>query len=183
MAKQNKLSTSQIGLIESLISEKYKDGTGILSEIDKASNVNMKLNIVNHRLNYLLYKLDNSKGELFPYFSDKSGLKKFCDYLLFVEENNYLYLFLIELKRGTISATKQLKASNCFAEFLFDTARRIGLEISGNLEIRKIRISEERTRKSYKGYSKPKDLIYDENEIINYDRKDSFRIKEIIAVN
>lgn len=182
MAKQNN-TISQLDLIDKLLSDKYKDISGYLTEIDRANDVNMNIKIADHRINHLLYKIDSKgKEDLFPYFNDITGLKKFCDYILFAEVDNYLYLLLIELKKGTSSAVKQLKASNCFAEFILSSAKRIGIEITENTSIYKIRISEDKIRKCNKGKTKPMELTKDENDIINYNRID-FRIKEVISVN
>jgi len=76
----------------------------------------MKRKIVVHNgITHLLYKYDPDTIKIFPYFSNKTGLHKICDYILFASEGQHLHLLLIELKLGTASATNQLIASECFA--------------------------------------------------------------------
>ena len=73
-----------------------------------------------------------------------SGLKKICDYILFAEEGDYLFIFLIELKKGTESAKKQLNASQEFVNYIINSAQRIGKAIDEKIAFRQIRVSEKR---------------------------------------
>ena len=107
---------------------------------------------------------------------------KICDYLLFAEHGHHLYLLLIELKKGTDSANKQLIASHCFADFIIASAKRIGITLTENIVIYKIRVSEERAKKRNRS-TKIKQLVPDQNGIINYDHSEVFRIKEIIEID
>lgn len=56
------------------------------------------------------------------------GLRQFCDYILLMEKNNKLYVFLIELKSGNPKdAGKQLDAAEIFMDYIRRTAERIKL--------------------------------------------------------
>jgi hypothetical protein len=180
-----KQQISQIDLIKTLLDNNHIDESKVLIEKEKNHNgisFEMKREIKCHRdINYVLYRFDPTKIKLFPYFSSESGLHKICDYFLFAEEGQHLYLLLIELKKGTESAQKQLLASHCFADFIIASARRIGFPLTDNIVIHKIRVSEERAKKRNKN-TKPKQLTADVNGIINYDHSNCFRIKEIIEI-
>ncbi len=183
MAKQQ---ISQLDLIKTLLDSSHIDDSKVLQEIDKnhkGASFEMRRQIIcHHGIEYTLYRFDPSKVKLFPYFSTKSGLHKICDYILFAEEGQHLYLLLIELKKGTESANKQLAATQCFAEFIISTARRIGIQLTEHLVIHKVRVSEERAKQRNRG-TKLKKLVADQNGIINYDHSAVFRIKEILEVD
>lgn len=180
-----KQQNSQLDLIRTLLNSAYIDNNKILIEKEIASNgkpFEMRRNIIAHRdITFLLFRFD-TKLKLFPYFNELTGLNKVCDYMLFAEEGDHLFLLLIELKKGTESALKQLAASESFAHFIIDAARRVGILLTENIHIKKIRISEERAKRRNRG-SKIKDLTEDENGIINYDHSFDFRIKEILETH
>lgn len=182
MAKQQ---DSQLDIVRTLLDNSFIDHNKILIEKEIAANgkpFEMRRNIIAHRdINFLLFRFD-TKTRLFPYFNELSGLNKVCDYILFVEEADHLYLLLIELKKGKESALKQLAASESFAHFIIASARRIGILLTENIHIKKIRISDERAKRRNRG-SKIKELLEDENGIINYDHSCDFRIKELLQTH
>ena len=54
------------------------------------------------------------------------GLNKFCDYILLVQHTDGLYVFLLEMKRGTNEGYEiQLEASKCFFDYILRSAERI----------------------------------------------------------
>ncbi|WP_369013852.1 hypothetical protein [Flavobacterium anhuiense] len=178
MAKQ---IVDQLDLIQTLLEDKFLEkGNNAKVLIEK--NI-MKRNIViNNGIKYLLYRYDPDKTKLFPYFSRTSGLHQICDYILFATEGKHLHLLLIELKLGTESATNQLIASECFIEFLLNSAKRIGINLTNNIHVKKIRVSEERAKKRNRK-TKPGKLEFDQNGIINYDHSEVFRIKEVLDID
>ena len=181
MAKQQ---INQLELIETLLNKSYKDDSKVLSEKEKLANgekFEMNRIIVCHNIDFLLYRLDPNKIKLFPYFNNVSGLKKVCDYILFAKEGEYLYILLIELKKGKESASKQLNAATAFSEYILVAARRVGINIIENIKTIKIRISEERAKKRNQK-TKSKKLSFDENGILNYDHPTAFRLREIFEV-
>lgn len=109
---------------------------------------------------YTLYKFDPTKYDLFPFFSksDKvSGLRDVCDYILFVDYAERLYILLFELKHSNNyndKAKRQLNATECLIEYIIKSAERIQKTIDrSQIAIRKILIQE------FTG--KPKTRIYD----------------------
>lgn len=171
---------NQLDLIESLLSDKFLlKGKNAKVLCEKKI---MERNIVLHNgITHLLYKYDPDKTQFFPYFSSKAGLHKICDYILFATEGPHLYILLIELKFGTESATNQLIASECFVEFVINSAKRVGIELTNNIHIKKIRVSEERSKRRNRT-TKYKKLEVDQNGVINYDHSEVFRIKEVLEV-
>lgn len=177
--------SSQLELIKTLLHDSYlekgNDAKKLIERDDLTGKIIMERSIVDDKIEYLLYRYDPNKVKIFPYFADISGLKKICDYILFAEENHHLSLLLIELKLGIESARNQLIASECFVEFMIKSAKRVGIELTENISIKKIRVSEERAKKRNR-QTKQGSLKYDENNIINYDHDNAFRIKEILGV-
>lgn len=176
MAKQ---LVNQLDLIQTLLEDKYleKDKDAFVLYEKKI----MKRRIVVHNgITHLLYKYDPDKIKIFPYFSNKTGLHKICDYILFASEGQHLHLLLIELKLGTASATNQLIASECFAEFIINSAKRVGIKLTNNIHIKKIRVSEERANRRNRTTKRGK-LESDKNGIINYDYSD-FILKEVLDI-
>lgn len=197
MAKQK--NNKQLELIQTLLNDAYLQKNDdakflqekenvkskILEEDKPKAKIMMQREIKTHEgLEYLLYKFDEGKKELFPFFFSKSGNKRICDYFLFVEEKELLYVFVIELKLGaTVAATNQLEAAECFAEFIVKSAQRLNAGFSSNFIIRKIRICEERGKQAQKRLTKVKPLVeFNENGIINYDHFKGFMIKYVLDV-
>jgi hypothetical protein len=178
-----KTKTSQLDVIRSLLCNSFIDKNSVLKEkgtTNKGGAFEMRRTIHNHRdLNYILFRFDPDKVNLFPYFNQLSGLKKICDYVMFVEEGSNLYILVIELKLGRESASRQLEASKCFIDFIMCSGKRIGMELADWYKIGRIRISEERSKKRNR-HTKVRPLHLDENGIINYDHSDCFRIKEVL---
>ncbi len=172
---------NQLDLIQTLLDDKYLlKGNDAKVLIEK--NVMIRNIVVHSGISHLLYRYDPDKIKLFPYFSNRSGLNKICDYILFASEGQHLYLLLIELKFGTESATNQLIASECFAEFILNSAKRVGIELTNNIHLKKIRVSEERSKRRNRT-TKPRMLELDQNGIINYDYSDVFRLKAVLDIH
>ena len=176
---------SQLELIKTLLHDTYLEkgeyAKNLIERDDSTGKTIMTRSIVADKIDYLLYRYDPNEVKIFPYFADKSGLKKICDYILFTEEEQHLTILLIELKLGTESARNQLIASECLAEFMLSSAKRVNIELTENISIKKIKVSDERAKKRNRK-TKPGSLKYDENNIINYDHDDVFRIKEVLGV-
>ena len=111
---------------------------------DRGRPFEMKFEVVsNADIDYRLYRFELDD---FPFFKNISGLKKMCDYILFAEENNYLHIFLIELKLSPMSAKKQLIAAEEFAKFLINSCSRVGMVID-NFSVKKVRICQKFIKK------------------------------------
>lgn len=89
---------------------------------------------------YRLYRFDPNKGDLFPFFSKVKGrnIKNICDFFIFVSYNDILYAVLVEHKSGSGSSNAQLKASECFINYVRSTLKRIGRD--DNCKIIKVRL-------------------------------------------
>ena len=134
---------SKLEIINEILDPKYKSSNQV-SLIENGQSggkkFEMNYNIISGKIEYSLFRLDPNQLDFFPYFTNESGLKKICDYFLFAEHENYLYVFLIEMKKSPKSARKQLVASKIFIEFVIKSAQRIGKEIDDKIAIRLIRI-------------------------------------------
>ncbi len=181
MGVKNNSSKSRIEIFDEILNEKYKDTSGELFEINKDRKgriFRMSRKIVDKRLRYSLYKFDCDE-DVFPFFKDRSGIKKVCDYLMFVEESGHFFVLLIELKLGTKSAKQQLDAGECFANFLVSTVDRLNVEFSVNedcFHVRKIRVSESVSPKE----TSNRDLEVKENGVIEHFHESSFFIGEYL---
>ncbi len=176
MAKQ---TVNQLDLIKQLLHDDYLE-KGSDAKILREEGV-MERNIIGHPgVNYLLYRYDPDKVTLFPYFAKTSGLRRVCDYFLFATEGQHLHILLIELKLGTESATNQLIASECLAKFILNSAKRVGIELTEHIYIKKVRVSEERAKKRNRK-TKPEPIEY-VNDILNYDHSKDFRLKECLDI-
>jgi hypothetical protein len=175
MAKQ---LVNQLDLIKQLLHDDYLEKGNDAKKLREKGL--MERNIISHGIDYLLYRYDPDKVNLFPFFATTSGLRKICDYFLFATEGSHLHILLIELKFGTESATNQLIASECLADFILKSAERIGIHLTEHIHIKKVRVSEKRA--NIKRKTKPSSIQYDVNKILNYDYVQDFRLKELLDV-
>lgn len=176
---------SRLRAINEILHEKYLDENDFLIETDKDQKgirFEMKRKIVAKAgLNYTLYKFD-AQDTIFPYFkaSGVDNLKKMCDYVMFVEDGSHLFVFLIELKKGSESAKKQLEAGECFTNYIISTVKRLNIEFEvtdANLHFRKIRISESQSKKT----TLYKDLLIHDSGVIDHKHPQIFILNEYIS--
>jgi hypothetical protein len=176
---------SKLDIINSILNENFKDESEFLSEKDKdkhGKDFEMKRKIIGgNQLSYCVYKYDVAK-DILPFFKTTgvTGLKKICDYLLFIEEGEHLFVFLVEMKKGTESAKRQLDAGQCFSEYIISTINRLNLDIgisNQNLHFRKIRISESKSKK----VTLKKGIIEKENGVIEHQHPNCFYIQEYLT--
>ena len=91
---------------------------------------------------------------LFPYFKEEQGFTSMCDYILFVEDDESMFVFLIELKDSSHRAKRQTGIARTFAEFIIG---RI-LEIKGksnfpkSIKYRRVGVKTSHTKMTTKGY-------------------------------
>jgi hypothetical protein len=126
-------------------------------------------------IDYRLYRFEKKD---FPFFSEVSGLKKMCDFILFAEEREHLHIFLIELKLSNMSAKKQLAAAEEFAKFIIQSSNRIGRTINAH-SIKKIRVCNSNLKKS-KFMSVEKKYEFDEDNYLDYSLS-SFHLKHLVS--
>ena len=168
---------NNLEIIKDVLNNKYLLNQKFLSESDKntkGKRFETTYPIVSEKINYSLYRFDPRKEDLFPYFSKLSGLKKICDYILFAEEGNILFVFLIELKLGTANARPQLLASKTFIDYVTESARRIGKSLTSEVCCRLIRIPNKKITKGKRNAKE--DIEYDRNFYCDYKYSD-FRLK------
>lgn len=174
----------QLDKIKKILNKDFIVDAEILEERNKdnfGKDFLMTRKIEGHTaIKYILFRLDPDKVKPFPYFNTDSGLSKICDYIMFVQKKNTLYILLIELKLGSDGAYKQLKSSEEFAKFIINSGNRIGLTFTDDLHFRKVKISEI-------ALSRPKTANEickkDQNEIIHYNHKSNFKIMEILHLD
>jgi hypothetical protein len=150
---------SKIEQIDYVLNPDFKIDASELRE----EGASMQIDLIKDRCISLIFQLDkqlgaNYRGGVYPFFDSRnSDVCKKCDYIIFAESNNTLFSLIIELKKGKRDTKPQLKAGECFVDFVIATVNRIN---STNYTINKrfISIREfERKRKT-----KLKDIEYDE---------------------
>lgn len=120
---------------------------------------------------------------LFPYFKEERGLVSMCDYILFVEDDEKMFVFLIELKDTAHRSKRQTCISQTFAEFLIKRIMVIKDEtcFSKPVEYRKIGIKSTCSKMTTKGYET---MIYDKDGytvLPDYHRFYIKRMKELVS--
>lgn len=170
---------NKLEIIREILNEKYKcqDQNNLIenNKDDKGKFFSVKYEIVSNRnINYDLYRYDK---DAIPFFKDSKDLKKMCDYILFAENDITLFIFVIELKLGEISAKKQLEAAEEFVNFILNTGKRVG-KIIENYEVRKVRISDNLIKKR-KNSNTEKGFRFDNNNYCDYQFK-KFYLKPLL---
>ncbi len=143
--------------IKNAIDNKYQLGEiTILEETnidDKGNQFEMKVNIKKGKGQTLLVCRFDVKEDLFPYFQNKEGYKKNCDYIVFAESAAKLYVFLVELKDSQESPQRQLYVSKTFAEFIISRIKVVEDNMPDKEIIYKmIGIKKKARKKSTKGF-------------------------------
>jgi len=172
---------SKLAVINEILNEKFKPANQldlIEDNLDKQGRpFKTQYRIVSGNIPYSLFRYNPEETDIFPFYSQVSNLKKVCDYRLFAEEGNYLYVFLIELKKSNLSARKQLRASKVFVNYIIDSARRIGKDLDENIAMRMIRIC---VTKLTKRVGREQDVIYfDKDGYCDY-LYNNFRLKNLM---
>ena len=144
--------------------------------------------------NMALYRFDEKSAgkDPLPFFNNSyeesahapSDLRSFCDYVLLVENDNALYIMLIELKRGgTTGYRKQIDASQCFMSYVIDSAERIKHDNAydefdrDNIHFRKVLIKRCASEKQETHNS---DIAFDKNDYIDFKCISEFRPIRVI---
>jgi len=149
---------SKIQLINDVLSPHFKSEEPNLAE----ESTSMSIELVKDRCTSIVFKLDKQlsseyKGGIFPFFDrTKSKVCKVCDYIIFAEFKNTLFALIIELKKGNQDTGPQLKAGECFAQFVIATVNRVN-NSNYQLEMRKVSIKEYRRKRK----TKIRDIEYD----------------------
>lgn len=173
---------SNIAIINQIIEEQYKpqpQNTLIEQNLDaRGRRFIVEYPIVkrNPNIQFALYRFSDTD---FPYFKDVPNLKKMCDYILFVEENNSLSIFVIELKLSNDSAHKQLNAAKEFVDFIVKSAARVGVKINDYV-VKKIRICDSKVSKKNNNTKVEDKYKFDENNYLDYQVSKSFLLEPLL---
>ena len=176
-----------------LNSEFSPQGEDALTMIEPADADNKEQRVVvknssSSILGMKLYCFNTTNKDVLPFFNPSKdennkppkGLRCFCDYILMVQHESGLFVFLLEMKRGRHEgAEEQLNASRTFFDYILQSAERIKTENA----IRGFNSSTVRYRRivihkvgSNKRITKNKDLENkDLNDVIIHDCIDEFR--------
>ncbi len=131
----------------------------------REDGASMQIGIIKNGCISTIFQLDKQlgrayKGGIYPFFNSRnSDVCKVCDYIIFAESNNTLYSLIIELKKGKSDTSPQLKAGECFVDFVIATVNRI---FSTNYIVHKRFVSIREFRRKKK--TKQRDIEYDENK-------------------
>ena len=116
-------------------------------------------------VDYFICRFDpNNNSKFFPYFKQIEGLHKICDYIIFAENSDSIFVFLVELKKGAGSPQHQLDISEPFVDFIINRAAAIDITLDKTIQKRKIGIKDRvSSKKSTQFY---KDLKFDNNRYV-----------------
>lgn len=95
----------------------------------------------------LVCRLDQGGIDMFPFLRGKSipmglkGMKRICDYAIFVDKEELLYVLLVELKKGDDSPQEQLNVTVPLIDFIFERAKILN-HLQVDYKIRKIGITD-----------------------------------------
>lgn len=130
-------------------------------------------------LDVLICRFDTNK-DLFPYFQNKAGYKKNCDYIVFAENAVNLYVFLVELKKTTASPKAQLNISKSFAEFLISRIEAVSGAAGKEIVYRMIGIKEKARfcKSTTKGFVD--EYTFDDDGYLLLPRKDYMDLDKLI---
>ena len=98
------LIMGKLDIINKVLNPTYKDNSNEMKE--HSEEVVMDIKIVNrNNLKYALFRFCNLVYKA-DHFARVEGLQRMCDYFLFVEARNVLYVFIVELKSTSGSSRK-----------------------------------------------------------------------------
>ena len=139
-----------------------------------------------------VYKFDKDGKKRTPYFNpDVEKLAKMCDYIILYEMNKVLYIVLLEIKSNSNSNAekrndlkRQLSAGQIFMSYIIDTAIDSG---NDKYSIDKdkckfIKVKHYSGKQENKRTTKPKNPFVKNNDIYEYNRKDSFQLQYLLEL-
>lgn len=165
---------SKISLIDNVLNPYFKYNDSVLKE--ENDNVSMSVDLIKNNCRTIIFELDKKlgkeyKGGIFPFFnSGNSKVCKVCDYIIFAEYKNELYALIIELKKSVRGTLPQIKAGECFVDYVISTVNRIN---NTNHTIIKRRITIQEFKRKRK--TKEKDIEYNSENHHFFDQ-DKMRI-------
>lgn len=159
MAKKNNINPRQmLDVIASVIKDKYipADQTKMIELNTKGRKGSMACRICTKDEEVLLCTFDERGNNYrhFPYFFQEEGMVCMCDYILFVEDANNLFVFSIDLKDSTSGPRQQTLRTKAFAEFIINRIRVVKGKDSfpKDVQYRQIGIKTTQQKMTTKGY-------------------------------
>lgn len=111
--KLRKAFNQKCHFTESSLKEVFDDGTA------------MTRRICDNEYKHFIVRLETQQmPPWFPFFQKESGLNEICDYIIFVELADEVYVLLVEMKKGEESPKSQLCYTENFIKFII---RRMAL--------------------------------------------------------
>ncbi|MBM2813931.1 MAG: hypothetical protein HW421_693 [Ignavibacteria bacterium] len=110
--------------IDKIINDKFKvrrDNTGKLILEEKKEKKFPKTKITTSG-QLILYKFEN--GNILPFLKDSSNIKSLSDYVLFIEHNDKLFIFIIELSMKR-KKEYQNESTQLLMDYIIRTSDRI----------------------------------------------------------
>lgn len=110
---------------------------------------------------------DHLRVDLFPYIMGNSshkglrGMKRICDYAIFVDKDEKLFILLFELKKGKKTPKEQLDVTVPLIEFIFKRANILKHLDNISYEVRKIGITDEVGKRTTADRG---EVLYDDNK-------------------
>lgn len=153
-----------LDVIHSVIKDEFipSDQTNMIEDKTNGRLGSMKCQIDCGNEEVLLCSFDrrNNNNTLFPYFNEVEGFVSMCDYILFVEDETNLFVFLVDLKDSTVSAKYQTCIAKAFAEFIVNRIIAIKGRQQFNkvVQYRMIGVKTTNSKMTTKGYE---NLAYD----------------------
>lgn len=84
-----------------------------------ADNTSMSRRICDGGYNYFIVRLETQNNKAwYPYFKTGHGLNSICDFIIFVESSEEIFVLLVEMKLGSESPQRQLDYSENFVKFV-----------------------------------------------------------------
>lgn len=167
-----------INTLKEIIDERFHYNLNYLEETSNNSTFRISIHDIeyytNKKINYIVLKFDNPNIEKFPFFKEKSDLKKLCDFIIFCEFNNQIYTLLIEMKPNTDyndKAKKQLNAGAIFAHFILNTLNRLEETLNDYFELKLLSIETKTKINNNNIYNNLLNELNNENRIIKYRNK------------
>lgn len=138
------MNSTFLDSIQKVLKDDYRSrNTSSLIENNKGSggkHFKMKRQVVSYKgIDHLIYRFDPNDISLFPYFKKIKDLSKICDFIIFAQRGEEIFVFLIEMKLASGSPEKQLEMSEGFAKFILTRVETLSGKIDEErLFIRKI---------------------------------------------
>ena len=161
---------TEIDIIQKIFNDNYKNAS---LDVIREEKENMERSLMKGRIedeDIAIYRLDQNgnSSDMFPYLKGDSelhglkGMKRVCDFVLFVLHGGELFVLLIEMKKGKDSPLEQLQVSEPLIDFIFSRAKLLNY-LTSDYKVRKIGITDivDKRKTSERG-----EVIYDENNYV-----------------